>query len=130
MEGPKDAAAALDAIRQGGSQLVLNAHQRLNEVRERLDRGEFGSAHDAILQLEDRLSHLAQAETSLGVLANATLIRLSELEVGMKTNKGILVTNIEPCPCPVPDCDKRIVTFQDGHQMHVQGGWEVVIENG
>lgn len=110
--------------------MVLNAHQRLADCRNHLDEGDFQAALHSVSQLQDRLGHLAHAQTRLGALADAHLVRCADLEVGMRTQGGAKVTAIDPCPCSLEHCEKRLVTFDDGHQLHIEPEWEIVVDVG
>ncbi len=123
----KTAADALDAIRQGGTQMVTNAHARIADCRRHLDQGEFNAALEAANQLVDRLAHLGHAQARLGALDGSILLRASELEVGMKTDGGATVTAIDDCPCGLESCEKVMVTFDNGVQQHMMPEWELVV---
>lgn len=108
--------------------MVLNAHQRLGDCRRELDTGDFSAALNSASQLTDRLSHLAHAQARLGALADNRLLHMSDLSIGMKTQGGATVTSIERCPCGLDNCENKLITFDDGHQIHADPGWEIVVD--
>lgn len=122
------AAETLDAIRRGGQQMVLSAHQRLAECKSFLDRGEFKMAAAACAQVGHRLSMLAHAQEHLGALDSSRLVRVSDLEVGMRAHGGARIVGIEPCPCTVQHCQKRVIRFEDGEELHSEPEWEMPVD--
>lgn len=124
----KSAATALDGIRSGGGHVLILAHQRLNEVRDHLTAGRFDRAMESANALREKVGQLAQAQVSMGLLADNALIKVSELKEGMIVPGAGPVTEIGPCPgCGQEGCGK--VSFTVAEQVLVlDGELEIVVE--
>jgi hypothetical protein len=111
---PKGTASeTLDRIRRGGTHLILAAQRRLAETKSLLDEGDFQGATKSAAQLHEKLSALAEAEGSLGVVSDARILKCSDVEVGMALADVGQVTAIDPCPCGQDYCDRIILTIED-----------------
>lgn len=91
----------LDTIRDAGVALVAVASERLREVEEALFSGRFDDAFDRTQELLAKLAPLAQAETQIGVLKGARVVRARDVEVGMSVIHRGTVAEVEvdeePC---------------------------------
>jgi hypothetical protein len=111
---PKGTASeTLDRIRRGGTHLILAARRLLAETNSLLDEGDFQGAMKTSAQLHEKLSALAEAEGSLGVVSDARILKTSDVEVGMTLADVGEVTAIEPCPCGDDYCDRIVLTIED-----------------
>jgi hypothetical protein len=111
---PKGTASeTLDRIRRGGTHLILAAQRLLAETKSLLNEGDFQGAMKTAAQLHEKLSALAEAEGSLGVVSDARILKCSDVEVGMTLADVGEVTAIEPCPCGQAYCDRIILTIED-----------------
>lgn len=106
----RNPSVTLDNIRTGGQKMLATARTRLAEVEEALNEGRFVLAKNHCYDLYGKLNTLADAETSLGVLATTSIVRAEDVEVGMLIGAG-----------PVTDVDV------DRHQCHGGGDHEHVI---
>lgn len=117
MEGnahPKGTASeTLDRIRRGGTHLILAAQRALAETRAQLGDGDFQGATQTAARLHEKLSALAEAEGSLGIVSDARILKCSDVEVGMTLADAGAVTAIEACPCGQDHCDRIIFTIED-----------------
>jgi hypothetical protein len=111
---PKGTASeTLDRIRRGGTHLILAAQRLLAETKSVLDEGDFQGAMKTAAQLHEKLSALAEAEGSLGIVSDARILKCSDIEVGMTLADVGEVTAIESCPCGQGHCDRIILTIED-----------------
>lgn len=76
------AAATLDAIRDGGTQLVLAGRDRLRDISVALDRGHFQKALGLGHELIARLHPLAEAEGAMATFQQAYVTRAADINVG------------------------------------------------
>lgn len=107
------ASDTLDRIRAGGAQLIVAAHRRLGDVKTQLDEGNFKGAMGAAAQLHEKISALAEAESAMGAVAEACILKCREITVGMALVELGEVTAIEPCPCGQAQCDRIVLTVGD-----------------
>lgn len=109
----ESAAGALDDIRKGGANLIAVARQRGNEALEELARGDFSAALSAASQCAEKLTHLYQAQSSLGGLATGTIVSVGSVEIGMKlcdlNGIPVEIEDIVPCPCEQEGCSKKVL---------------------
>lgn len=111
---PKGTASeTLDRIRRGGTHLILAAQRLLAETKSLVDEGDFQGAMKTAAKLHEKLSALAEAEGSLGVLSDARILKCSDVEVGMTLTDVGEITAIEPCPCGQGYCDRIILRIED-----------------
>lgn len=123
-----NATQALDRIRTGGSKLVLTAHQRLAEIKRALDHGHFTEAFSVCHSLQEKLGHLAGAQGGLGRLADATIVKVDDLEPGMMLLDVGVVATISGCPhCGNEQCDNRGITFEGGAAVVLDCDDEVAV---
>lgn len=124
----QSAADALDQIRVGGGHLLLTAHQRINEVRDALDAGQFTKAVEACNGLMAKVGQLAQAQAAMGLLADNTLVRVGDLQDGMMIPGVGPITDIGPCPnCGSESCEHVSFTVA-GQSMSMDRNVEMVVE--
>lgn len=124
----QNAANSLDEIRTGAANLLLTAHQRLTEVKRALEMGQFGSAHSAASSLQEKLSHLAEAQQTMGKLTSARIMRVGELEPGMRIAEGGEVASVGPCPgCGREECNNMALTLGNGAMLLLDKTDEIVI---
>lgn len=126
MHPPGTAAQTLDRIRRGGTHLILAAQHRLAEAKVLIDKGEFKEALVTVAQLHEKLAALAEAEGALGTVADAQILRCSEVESGMRLVDVGVVTAITPCPCEQEFCDRIVLTI-DGQPVNFAADAELVV---
>jgi hypothetical protein len=124
---PKGTASeTLDRIRRGGTHLILAAHRRLAETKSLLDEGDFHGAMKTAAQLHEKLSALAEADGSLGIVSDARILKCSDIEVGMTLADVGEVTAIESCQCGEDHCDRFILTIE-GQAVKFPADAEVIV---
>lgn len=122
------ATMALDGIRIGGGHVLLLAHQRLNEIRDALTQGRFDQAAEAATVLVGKIGQLAQAQVTLGLLADNNLVRVGDLRVGMVVPGVGPITEVGPCPgCGRENCGQVAFTV-GGTEMVMEAHIEMIVE--
>lgn len=131
MHGHDDRSAAqtLDRIREGTGVLLRTATQRHSELKQAMDRGEFNAALGACASLQEKLTHLAEAQSALGRLADTNIIKVSDLEPGMKLTDIGVIERLDPCPfCEDEDCSNLTIHLEGGGHVALPGGAEVAVD--
>lgn len=122
------AASTLDRIRVGSGNLVLVANQRVGEIKKALDHGRFEEAYACCASLHDKLGHLAGAESRLARLADASIVRVADMEVGMVMPDAGVVSSVEACShCGRDNCENVTITFENGSAVTVDRDEEMVV---
>ena len=122
------ASGTLDRIREGGTNLVLTARQRIGELNRALDNGRFNEAFTVGQSLIEKLGHLAAAQAALGRLADASIVRAGDLEPGMWIPDAGQVSEVGPCSnCERQECDNITITFESGHRVTMDCDDEVAV---
>src|ERR1700730_11533077 len=106
------ASDTLDRIRRGGTHLILAAQRWLAETKLLLDDGDFQGAMKTAAQLHGKVAALAVAESSLGTVSDARILKCRDVEVGMTLAEVGEVTAIESCPCGQDHCDRRVLMIE------------------
>jgi hypothetical protein len=131
--GPHEgnAADALDRIRDGGTNLISIAQQRLSEIKRLLDHGRFHDAAVACVSLQEKLMHLSQAQQSLGRLADTVVIRISDVKAGMTVPEAGVISEVGPCPnCEREGCESINLTFESGASVVLDRDDEICVSSG
>jgi hypothetical protein len=130
MEDMKSAASTLDAIREGGVQLILAARDRLAEIEEALDQGRFTDAYERAQELMGRLGPLAAAQANVAAYKRTYIVRAADVEVGMvlKGFGEVESKETEITPCVGNDHEHVAVTlhFAGGGQEAYSGDQELL----
>lgn len=121
----KNAAATLDQIREGGTQLVTVSLERLEEVKAALLEGRFDDAHDRAAELMGRLAPLSQAQQYLGTFSKSFVARAMDVTEGMVLRSWGKVTNVESETVPVAGDEPHLHI-----KIHVEGEDEPKTLNG
>lgn len=122
----------LDTVAKAGVVLVAVAMERLREAEEALLQGRFDDAYDRSQELVAKIAPLAHAETHIGALDGAKVVRAGDIEVGMVVlQRGEVIdreTNDEACQSG--QHQHRIVsfTFDGGGTMRVTSDTEIAVQ--
>lgn len=111
----------LEAIKAGGRQLVTLARQRVSEVLDALDDGDFRLTLEGLHAAEAAIAPLANAQAYLAIASDAVLVAARDLRDGM-----VLVDVGEIADVSVHDCTAERCTghvkFKIGNHDAEYGG--------
>ena len=116
-----NAAETLDKIRAGAQQAHLLAIRRAEETIECLRNGDFESAFQRVNELQDRVSHLAHALSTLGVFQENHVMRASEVTVGLTLRGWGEVTGVRRVG------DVMLFSFENDDEEQISADTEVAV---
>lgn len=130
MTDQPSAAKQLDAIRNGGSNMLLTIRQRINEATKAMEDGEFVAAQTRLTEALHCIGPLAGAQQYLAIASNARMIRASDIEAGMTMTQVGEVTEVNEASCDHETCPGHFLVTVSGYDdpILLNGDYNVYVE--
>jgi hypothetical protein len=126
--GEDGVASTLHSIQAGGQHLVMIARQRIAELMDELDKGDFTQACIVTQKIESALAPLSHAQGYIAIADDAQLIKARELRKGMEIVNVGEVIEVEVRECGAARCDGHVKLKIGEHENEYAGYLELYVK--